>query len=203
MSDLAENHQTLEPAVQRVPNSRYVLLLTLMVLMVTAGTLRGMGRAWWCQCGEPRLFISDTHSSHNSQHLLDPYTFSHVQHGVIFFGVLALLAPGLSRVVRLGAAVTVECGWEVLENTSWIIEKYRESTLSLEYYGDTVVNSMSDITACALGYCIAALVPVSVSVLGLVTIEITMLLTIRDSLLLNVLMLIHPIEAIKTWQLAG
>lgn len=190
-------------AAGRQPDPRLVLALTFLVLLVTTGTLRAMDRLWWCQCGTPRPFIWDTQSSHNSQHLFDPYTFSHIQHGLIFYGVMALIIPGISRVVRFGMAITIECGWEVIENTSWIIEKYRESTMSLDYYGDTVANSMSDIAACGLGYCIAATVPVWASLIGLVVIEVTMLFTIRDSLLLNVLMLVRPIEAIKTWQLGG
>ena len=100
-------------------------------------------------------------------------------------------------------AILVECGWEVVENTSWIINKYRESTLSLEYYGDSIVNSVADIGACALGYTVAATLPVMASVVGFVSIECVMLMLIRDSFLLNVIMLVYPLEAIKQWQLGG
>ena len=162
-----------------------------------------MGRTWWCKCATPHPFVVSIWSEHNSQHLLDPYTFSHIQHGLVLYALLALSAPRFSLATRAVVAILVECGWEVVENTSWIINKYRESTLSLEYYGDSIVNSVADIGACALGYTVAATLPVVASVVGFVSIECVMLMLIRDSFLLNVIMLVYPLEAIKQWQLGG
>ena len=179
------------------------LVASLLVVLVTVGILRAMGRTWWCKCATPHLFVADVWSEHNSQHVLDPYVFSHIQHGLVLYGLLVLVASWWSPGIRVVTAITIECGWEVVENTSWIIDKYRESTVSLEYYGDSIVNSVADIGACALGYAIAATVPVIVSAVGFLTIELVMLLLIRDSFLLNVVMLVYPLEAIKQWQLGG
>jgi hypothetical protein len=185
------------------PSWRKAIVAALLVVLVTVGILRAMGRTWWCKCATPHLFVAGVWSEHNSQHVLDPYVFSHIQHGLVLYGLLVLVASRFSPGIRAVTAITIECGWEVVENTSWIIDKYRESTVSLEYYGDSIVNSVADIGACALGYAIAATVPVIASAVGFLTIELVMLLLIRDSFLLNVVMLVYPLEAIKQWQLGG
>jgi len=170
------------------------------LLVVSAVTLRAMGRVWWCQCGQPDLWTWHVWSRHNSQHVIDPYTFTHVLHGVLFYGILHLLlgkrAPGL----RLVLAVAVESAWEILENTNRLIERYREATISLDYVGDSVINSLADILACAGGYGLASLVPVWMSVAGVLLTETILLAWIRDNLLLNMVMLAWPVEAIRRWQ---
>jgi hypothetical protein len=182
---------------------RETIIASLAIVGVTVLLLRIMGRRWWCECGTPHLFVNVDLSTHNSQHLLDPYTFSHVQHGLLLYALLFIIARRLSPAFRALVAIAVECVWEVLENTSWIIDRYRDSTAALDYYGDSIVNSVADIGACALGYGIAASLPVFGSVLGFVAIEVAMIFWIRDSLLLNVLMLCCPIEAIRRWQIGG
>ena len=186
---------------QRERWSGIIAFQVVVLLVATAWTLRAMGRNWWCACSTPHFFVTGIWSKHNSQHLLDPYTFSHVQHGFLLYGLLALVAPRMSRSARFLIALVLECGWEVLENTPWVIGRYRESTVSLEYFGDSVVNSAADVLACAAGFGLAAILPVSASVLAVVAIEAVMLLLIRDSLLLNVLMIVYPAEAVKQWQL--
>jgi hypothetical protein len=178
-------------------------------LLLTAALQIAMGRQLWCECGQAFLWSGDVWSRHNSQHLLDAYSFSHVQHGILFYAAMiaAVRIGRWSRAstirLRFAAAMFVEAAWEVIENTPFVIERYREQTISLEYYGDTVLNSAADIVACATGYLAAALLPAWSSVAVLAGIEILMLSTIRDSLLVNVLMLLSPVESIRDWQLRG
>lgn len=179
------------------------VVMSLIILAVAAGILDAMGRTWWCECREPTLWSGDIWSSHNSQHLFDPYTFSHVLHGLLFYALLAFAVPSWTPKIRAVWAMVIESAWEVLENTPWVIEKYRESTISLDYYGDSILNSLADIATCGLGYSLAACLPVWMSLAGFAAVELLMLLWIRDNLLLNVLMLVYPLDAIKTWQMGG
>lgn len=173
------------------------------ILGVSTIALWAMGRVWWCECGEPDLWSWHIWSRHNSQHVIDPYTVTHIVHGVLFYGLLrVLLGKRLAR-LRVILAIGAEAAWEIAENTSWLIDRYREATISLDYYGDSVINSLADILACLAGYALAAAIPVWLSVAGVVISEVVLLIWIRDSLLLNIVMLIRPIEAIKTWQTGG
>lgn len=160
-----------------------------------------MGRRWWCATGSLRPWSWDIWSVHNSQHLLDPYTFTHVLHGALYYGLLWLVFGGRWPSVRAVLAVTVEVVWEVAENTDRVIEAYRESTIALHYYGDSILNSVADVVAFAVGYAAAMWLPAWISAVGFLVVEAALLLTIRDSLLLNILMLLRPIAAIKRWQL--
>ncbi len=169
----------------------------------TALTLTSMGRRLWCKCGSLSPWSWDIWTEHNSQHLLDPYLFSHVLHGVVFFGLLALVAKSRSLADRLVIAGLLEAAWEVLENTPMVVNKYREATISLDYFGDSVANSMVDIVACMAGFLVAASIPAWASVGGFVAVELALAMWIRDSLILNVIMLIYPLESIKTWQMGG
>lgn len=178
-------------------------ILALLVVVAAMLALRAMGRTWFCKCGTPHPWVSDIHSAHNSQHLFDPYSFSHFQHGLLFYAALAFALPRWPVGRRLVIALAVEAVWEVIENTPWVIEKYRAATISLDYYGDSIFNSVSDIATCGLGFGAASLLPASGSVAVYVAIEAVMLVTIRDSLSLNVVMLIHPFEWLKTWQSGG
>lgn len=165
--------------------------------------LHRMGRRLWCSCGSLSPWSWDIWSPHNSQHVLDPYTFTHVLHGALYYAVLRLLLGSRWPPLRALVAVMVEVGWEVAENTNTVIEAYRESTISLNYYGDSIMNSVGDVIAFALGYTAAMRLPVWLSVLAFLTVEAALLLTIRDSLLLNIVMLLHPVPAIKLWQMGG
>jgi hypothetical protein len=162
------------------------------------------GRVWWCQCGQLNPFSGEIASQHNSQHLFDPYTFTHVLHGILFYALLWLILRrwfGIAE--RFVIAIGIEAFWEVIENTSIVIERYRETTISLGYYGDSILNSATDVIACASGYLLAMWLPAWVSALLFVGLETTLLWWIRDSLVLNIIMLISPSEAIKGWQQGG
>lgn len=173
------------------------LLQFTAVALALAVILALMGRRIWCACAEATLWINESASSHTSQHFLDPYSFSHLQHGLLFFAFLHLL-----RKPSFLTALLIEAGWEILENSPFIIERYRTATASLNYYGDTILNSLGDLSACALGFLIASKLPFRVSLAIFVIIEVTMVATIRDSLLLNIIMLIYPLNSIKEWQTA-
>lgn len=175
------------------------------ILVATALLLHVEGRLWICSCGTLRFWVGDTCSDNNSQQFLDPYSFTHVLHGVLYFWLISLfvrlVAPRLSSAWQLCLAVTVAASWELFENSAVIIQRYREATAALGYTGDTVVNSMGDILCCVAGFMIARRLGWRRSVLVFVGTEIVLLWWIRDSLLLEMLMLIHPLEAIKVWQL--
>lgn len=170
------------------------LLVALQTIVLTL-----MGRRLWCKCGQFFLWAG-AKGSHNSQHLADAYTGSHLQHGFLFYFLSWKLFPKRSWWWRLNASLALEIVWEIWENTPFIIDKYRKDTVSLDYVGDSLLNSIGDLLACAVGYAMASSFPVALSLLVYFGVEITMLLTIRDSLTLNVIMLVAPVESIKTWQ---
>lgn len=162
--------------------------------------LRLEGRLWICACGRFMIWSGNTCSSDNSQHLLDPYSFTHVLHGFLFFWVIAWLAKRLKPSWQLSLAIAIEVAWEAFENTNLIIDRYRSQTAALGYTGDTVVNSFGDILCCTLGFMIARRLGLRRSLLVFAVLEIILIVWIRDSLLLEILMLIVPIDAIKAMQ---
>lgn len=170
------------------------------ILTATAGELRLQGRLWTCVC--PRfLWTSDAWGSQTSQLFLDPYSFTHLLHGVIFCGLLALLVRGMSKSWRFVAAIVIESAWEIIENTNTVIQRYREATASLGYQGDTVLNSLGDIACCGIGFMLAMKLGWRWSIVLFFAVEAVLLVWIRDSLLLEVIMLVHPMNSIKSWQL--
>lgn len=174
--------------------------LALLVVALAAAVLWFMGRVPICACGEVKLWHGAVFSSENSQHLTDWYSPSHVLHGLAFYLALHLLLPRTRLGTRLVVATLVEAAWEILENTDAVIERYREATIALDYYGDSIVNSAADIAFMWLGFVIAARAPVWLSVALFLAAEIVVGYIIRDGLILNVIMLLWPIEAIREWQ---
>lgn len=179
------------------------LLAMLAMLTLTIAVLRFEGRRWIAASGEVLLWVSDTFSSDNSQHILDPYSFSHMQHGLVFFFVLAALFPKSSLAWRFVASASLEAGWEILENSPFVIDRYRSGTAAVGYIGDTIINSMADIVCCSAGFLIAHYLKWKRTLALFCIVEVGMILWIKDSLLINVLMLIYPIPAIRHWQLQG
>ncbi|MBX3357663.1 MAG: DUF2585 family protein [Phycisphaeraceae bacterium] len=173
----------------------------IIVAMVAA--MRLEGRRWWCQCGEVRLWSWDVWTPHCSQHLIDPYSITHLSHGLIFYMVLAWATPQWTRSWRLCTAIGIAAAWEVLENSPIIIDRYRSATMSLDYLGDSVVNSLGDVLSCIAGFFLAQALGWKKTLALLVAIELLLLVVIRDNLTLNVLMLVYPVDAIKAWQSVG
>ncbi len=176
-------------------------LAIVAVILLTAYQLHNQGRLWRCSCGYVLLWSGNIWSADNSQHLFDPYSFTHLLHGFVFCGLLAWSVPRLSSGWRLWLAVFFEALWEVIENTEFIIGRYREATAALGYQGDTIINSLADVVCCAVGFIIAARLGLRRSLVVFATTELVLLLWIRDSLVLNIVMLLFPIDWIKAWQM--
>ena len=185
--------------------SKRYLLIAAGLIVLTAVILLGMGRVPICECGYVKAWHGVVSSSENSQHVSDWYTFSHIIHGFGFYGLFWLIGRrfGWPLGLRLVLAIALESAWEILENTPLIINRYRATTIALDYYGDSVLNSVADILAMVLGFWLASRLPVRVVVAAAIVMELAVGYWIRDNLTLNIIMLLYPIDAIREWQAGG
>lgn len=179
---------------------RFDARAALVLVALTALIEHQMGRPWTYRRGPVRLWSGNINGDQNSQQVADPYTFTHVTHGALFYALTAVTLPSASVGLRLLTAVGFESAWESYENTRTVIERYRAATVSIGYYGDSVLNSVCDILACMLGFWITSRLPRKVTIAGVVVLEVLLAFWIRDNLTLNLLMLIHPVNAVRTWQ---
>lgn len=173
------------------------------VVLIMSLLLMNQGRVWFSASGSFYLWEGDIWSSESSQQFMDPYSFSHMLHGLCFFGLLYWLFSKLNWMWRFTISTAMEASWELLENSQMVIERYREETAALGYEGDSIINSNGDLVSCGIGFVLAYYLGFKKSLILFLLVEIVMILTIRDSLLLNVIMLIYPIEGIKEWQLGA
>ena len=178
-----------------------VWLSVLAIAGLQTLVIRFEGQPWWCKCGEANLWVSEAYSQHTSQHLVDPYSFSHILHGFLFWWLLAWLAPRLALGWRFVIALLLEAGWEILENSPWVIERYRIATAAVGYSGDTVINALGDSASAAVGFWIAKWAGWRWTLALFIAVELLMLAMIRDNLTLNVLMLFVTLPGLKEWQL--
>jgi hypothetical protein len=191
--------------MKRLERTPYVILLIIAVAFVglQVVALITMGHPTICTCGRIDIWHSNPSGPETSQHLTDWYTYTHVVHGFGFYFFLWLIAPRMPAVVRLVIAIGLEAGWEVIENTPFIMDRYRQSALARGYFGDSVVNSVVDTLAAVLGFILASILPVWFSVALVFAMELFAAYMIRDNLVLNLIQLIHPTEAISRWQSGG
>ena len=183
-------------------SSCHIPILIIFILGVFTAILYGMGRVPVCTCGIG-LWEGSAWSNATSQHLFDPYTFSHILHGIIFYAVLSFMWKRSTVKQRLMAALLIEIAWEILENSPLIINRYRAATASLDYTGDSILNSVGDVLSCLAGFWLVWKLPIKITIAIVIVVELLMLATIRDNLTLNVVMLLYPIDGIREWHIAG
>jgi hypothetical protein len=181
---------------------RRVIVIFIAALITVAAAEYFMGRSVFGPDGRFGWWDGDIWSSENSQRVADAYSFSHMGHGMLSYGLLFLVARKLPLHQRFLISVGIECAWEILENSPLIINRYREATISIGYVGDSILNSVCDVVFMSLGFLIARVARVPVTVCAFLAMEIGCLFWVRDNLTLNVIMLLHPVDAIKTWQAA-
>ena len=178
-------------------------LAAFALLAIQTLALMAMQHPLICECGHVDFWHGAASGPQTSQHLSDWYSVTHVLHGVLFYLLLWFLMPGAPFAVTLLGALGLEVGWEIVENTPFVMERYRQTALAAGYFGDSVVNSIGDSLAMVLGYVWARVVPVYGSVLLFVAFECLLAIVIRDNLTLNIIQLIHPVDAISAWQAGG
>ncbi|MFN3635600.1 MAG: DUF2585 domain-containing protein [Rhizobium rhizophilum] len=182
--------------------TRFWLTVTFVIILAQVISQYMMGRLWICECGYVKLFEAGVNTPGNSQHLFDWYTPSHIIHGFLFYGLGWLIMRKKPITAKLALAALIEAAWEILENSPIVIDRYRTATMAVGYTGDSILNSGMDMVAMIAGFFFAARAPIWLTVAIAIAFEVLTAVIIRDNLTLNVVMLVWPIEAVKTWQAA-
>jgi hypothetical protein len=198
-----KTEQGMAAMAREVPGWGKAALIGAALVVTQAAAELAMGRPPICTCGYVRLWYGDLFGPGLSQHIADWYSFTHISHGLVFYGLTKLVAPRAPLWTRLAATLALEVGWEVAENSPIIIDRYRQSALAQGYVGDSVLNSVSDTLFCVLGFWLAWRLPVRASVAMVVASELALAVLIHDNLTLNVLQLAHPTESVSRWQASG
>ena len=193
----------MQKIIAFLERNKFVILASVILIAAVAAIEFLSGRSPLGPDGKFGWWDGNIWGSENSQRLTDAYSLTHILHGILFYGALRLALPKLPARYRLIIAVALESAWELLENSPIIINRYRAATISLGYFGDSILNSCSDIVMMALGFTFASRVKARTAVIAVVLVELLLLLWVRDNLSLNIIMLIHPINAVKLWQAAG
>jgi len=180
-----------------------LILCVALLIFIQAFIEFSMGRLAICKCGYVLLWYNNTNGHGNSQHLFDWYSFSHIIHGVLFYGILWLFARRLPVKTRFLLAVLMECAWEVFENSPFVIDRYRTATFAFDYYGDSIINSVFDVFSMCLGFILSRKLPVKLTITLVIVLELFTVYMVRDNLTLNFITLIHPIEFVADWQAAA
>jgi len=188
---------------RRNPHLGTCLLLSAGILALQALVLRVLGRPLICACGHVDFWYAAPAGPETSQHLTDWYSFTHITHGFALYLLLWAVAPRMSVARRFVLMIGLEAGWEMVENTSFIIDAYRQSALAQGYVGDSVVNSLSDTLAAALGFVLARILPTWAAVALVGMNEAFLAYMIRDNLALNIVQLVHPSATLSQWQAGG
>jgi hypothetical protein len=184
----------------------YPAALALIAIQITV--LYDFGQPAFSTTGRIMLWVGDVWSNETSQQLADWYSFSHIIHGFIFFGILHLIAPRLPVAARLLIAMGVEIAWEITENSPATIQHYRQQAIAAGYVGDSILNSVSDTTMMSIGFLIAWRTSWRYVAIAAICMELFTLAMVRDNLTLNVIGLVlpgdwAPIHAIHDWQAAS
>jgi hypothetical protein len=193
----------MAPDIVPSPAKRPIAIIiptTLALVALQALVLFLLGQPPIAADGHIKLWEGVVLSAGNSQHITDWYTFSHILHGLLFYGLAWLALRRQPVGVRFLAAVGLEAGWEILENTPMVINHYRQQALAQGYTGDSILNSVCDNLSMMLGFLLAWRLPIWGAIALGLGMEIFVALCIRDNLTLNILNLIHVFPPIADWQ---
>ncbi|MCR4328386.1 MAG: DUF2585 family protein [Patescibacteria group bacterium] len=181
----------------------HVAIIALGLVTLQAGVLTLLGQPLISASGNIQFWVSEALSSEMSQQLFDWYTFSHIIHGFLFYALLRWLFPRMPMATRLLVAMGIEIGWEIAENTPWVINAYREQALAQGYSGDSIINSVLDTFSMMLGFFMAFRVPIWFTVTLALAFEVFTGYVIHDNLTLNITNFIYQPEFIYRWQSGG
>ena len=182
---------------------RFVILSAIIVFTLVGLVEFFSGRLPLGPDGKFGWWDGNIWGNENSQRVADAYSFSHIIHGILFYAFLWLVMRKFPLKYRFLVALLVEAGWELLENSPLIINRYREATIALGYMGDSILNSVCDVVMMVAGFIIARFSKIWLSIALVIIFELGCLFWVRDNLTLNVLMLVHPVEPVKIWQSEG